>query len=57
MKLEYEPVEGLDKTVRMFDSASRDQSNDFVECLLYEQEKGVLMKGKMVSEPEPDKVI
>lgn len=59
IRLNYEPVVGLQNVVDKFESASRDtKKNQYVEGLLYTLDEAVIMTGEMVedSEVEPDKV-
>lgn len=51
VRLRYIPVEGNDRMVQRFTDASRDMSNDFVEMLVYSQEKAVLIIGQMAEKP------
>lgn len=54
IRLEYEPVFGLDNIVRRFNEASHDTSNHFVEGLQYSLDEAVIMTGAMVPDHEVD---
>ncbi|KAJ3361178.1 hypothetical protein GGF32_007733 [Allomyces javanicus] len=48
VKMEYRPCRTQAECVRVFEEASRDNGNDFVEELMYTKDTGVVMVGKMV---------
>lgn len=54
IRLEYEPVFGLDNIAKRFDEASHDTNNHFVEGLQYSLDDGVVMTGVMVPDHEVD---
>lgn len=45
VRLHYQPVRGLTHMVRLFEAASRDANNQFVEMLVYGIDEAVLMTG------------
>lgn len=54
IRLEYEPVFGLENIAKRFNEASHDTSNHFVEGLQYSLDKAVIMTGVMVPDHEVD---
>lgn len=54
IRLEYEPVFGLENIAKRFDEASHDTNNHFVEGLQYSLNDGVVMTGVMVPDHEVD---
>lgn len=54
IRLEYEPVFGLDNIAKRFDEASHDANNHFVEGLQYSLDDAVVMTGVMVPDHEVD---
>lgn len=54
IRLEYEPVFGLDNIAKRFDEASHNANNHFVEGLQYSLDEGVVMTGVMVPDHEVD---
>lgn len=56
MKLQYEPVRGLENICRRFSEASQNKENTFVEGLQYSVDTAVIMTGTMTDDAESDKV-
>jgi len=57
IKIEYTPTYSLEETTRVFEAASRNPgAYEFVECLMYDKNRSVLMTGNMVDACEPDKL-
>lgn len=54
IRLEYEPVFGLENICKRFNDASHDTTNDFVEGLQYSLNEAVIMTGIMVPDHEVD---
>lgn len=54
IRLEYEPVFGLQNICKRFNDASHDTTNDFVEGLQYSLDEAVIMTGFMVPDHEVD---
>lgn len=55
IRLSYRPVYSLDDMVSVFEQASRDtDNNDFVEGLVYDRDRAVIMVGKFVDAAGPD---
>lgn len=54
IRMEYEPVFGLDNICKRFDDASHDKNNQFVEGLQYSLDEAVLMTAVMVPDHEVD---
>lgn len=49
-KIQYIPYFNKEEYLEAFENASNERSNDFVECLVYEENKAILMVGKMTDE-------
>jgi FAD/FMN-containing dehydrogenase len=45
VELRYEPVYTLQETIKTFQKASSDTSNDFVEAIMFSLDRGVVMTG------------
>lgn len=57
IRIDYKPIQSLDEMTRAFEAASRNEDgNDFVECLMFDKERSVLMTGNMVDSCEPGKL-
>lgn len=56
VKLNYQPTHSRQESIKVFEEASNDKSNDFVEGLMYSSEDAVIMTGTMTDDIEPDKV-
>ena len=57
VKLQYEPVYSLEKTVELFEQESMKKGeNDFVEGLMFSPQEAVIMTGTLTDTYEPDKV-
>lgn len=54
IRLEYEPVRGLDNICKKFNDESHNTSNDFVEGLQYSLDEAVIMTGFLVQDHEVD---
>ncbi len=55
VRIEYQPVRGLEAMVEAFEQASRDtESNDFVEGLVYSRDSAVIMRGRLAAAPDGD---
>lgn len=54
IRLEYEPVFGLENIAKRFNEASHDMSNHFVEGLQYSLHEAVIITGAMVPDGEVD---
>lgn len=54
IRLEYEPVFGLENICKLFDEASHDARNHFVEGLQFSLNKAVIMTGVMVPDHDVD---
>lgn len=54
IRMEYEPVFGLDNICKRFDDASHNENNHFVEGLQYSLDEAVLMTAVMVPDHEVD---
>lgn len=54
IRLEYEPVFGLENIAKRFNEASHDTTNHFVEGLQYSLDEAVIMTGVMVPDHEVD---
>jgi delta24-sterol reductase len=52
IKLDYEAYHDKEEAIAAFSAASYDESNDFVESLVYAANKWVLMKGVLVDKPD-----
>lgn len=50
VRIEYEPVHGLDNLIRTFEFESKNVENTFVEGLVYSGETGVIMTGRFVKD-------
>ncbi|XP_055800226.1 delta(24)-sterol reductase-like [Salvelinus fontinalis] len=56
VRLQYEPIRGLENICRRFSEASEDKNNTFVEGLQYSLDEAVIMTGTMTDTAEPDKI-
>ena len=57
VKLEYTPLNNRKELCSQFPAAaSSSERYDFVETLMYDKERSVLMRGKLTDEAESDKV-
>lgn len=57
VRLHYQPCLTLDDVVKKLnEQTARTQGNDFVECLMYSLNSGVVMTGTMTDDVESDKV-
>ncbi|KAJ7986548.1 hypothetical protein DPEC_G00341000 [Dallia pectoralis] len=56
VRLQYEPIRGLENICRRFTEASKDKNNTFVEGLQYSLDEAVIMTGTMTDTAEPDKI-
>ena len=57
IKINYQPCHKLDDTMTNFENACKDtQSNQFVECLMYDRDRSVIMTGTMTDSCEPAKL-
>lgn len=54
IRLEYEPVFGLENICQRFNDVSHDTTNDFVEGLQYSLDEAVIMTGVMIQDHEVD---
>lgn len=54
--LEYHPFYTLKETAEAFEKESRNKSNEFVECLMFSKNEGVVMVGKMSNQADPKKL-
>lgn len=55
IRVHYQPVQSLDHLVRVFEQASRDtENNDFVEALVYDRDRAVVMTGRFADAVEQD---
>ena len=57
VKLNYEPVRGLENICKRFTEVSENKQNTFVEGLQYSLDTAVIMTGTMTDHAEPDKVM
>ena len=58
MKLEYKSVSSLDEACRVFkEETLKDENNQFVEGLMFNLNRGVIMTANMVNSAEPGKVL
>ncbi|RDD37526.1 Delta(24)-sterol reductase [Trichoplax sp. H2] len=57
VKLNYQPSHSRGESIKLFEEASNDETNDFVEGLMYSSEEAVIMTGTMTDNVEPDKDI
>ncbi|KAL1022502.1 hypothetical protein UPYG_G00028550 [Umbra pygmaea] len=56
VRLQYEPVRGLENICRRFTEVSNDKRNTFVEGLQYSLDEAVIMTGTMTDTAEPKKI-
>lgn len=57
MKLYYHPVYSLDDAVKVFEEESlKKDENHFVEGLMFDADRAVVMTGNLSSTCEPEKV-
>lgn len=57
VKLEYKAVNSLDEACRVFEEQTmKKEDNQFVEGLMFNLNRGVIMTGNMVNSAEPGKV-
>ncbi|EDV22522.1 uncharacterized protein TRIADDRAFT_50623 [Trichoplax adhaerens] len=56
VKLNYQPSHSRGESIKLFEEASNDETNDFVEGLMYSSEEAVIMTGTMTDNVEPDKL-
>ncbi|XP_006635059.1 delta(24)-sterol reductase isoform X1 [Lepisosteus oculatus] len=56
VKLQYEPVCGLERICQRFAEESANKENQFVEGLQFSLDEAVIMTGIMTEEAEPDKI-
>ena len=57
VRLEYFPAISKNQMIRRFHQEMMKKSNnDFVECLVYSEESGVIMTGNLTDDAEQDKV-
>jgi len=57
VKLDYIPVDSLEDMVETFErEVERSDSNDFVECLMFDRENAVVMTGNLVDSCEPGRL-
>jgi delta24-sterol reductase len=54
--LQYRPVFSKSELLKVFEQESREINNDFVECLMYTDDQGVVMVGKMTDDVEHRKI-
>ena len=54
VKLDYIPTDSMERMVEVFErEVERSDKNDFVECLVFSQNQGVVMTGNMVDSCQP----
>lgn len=57
MRLEYKSVNSLEEACRVFEEeSSKKDNNQFVEGIMFNINRGVIMTGNMVNSAEPGKV-
>ena len=57
VKMEYFPAHSKQQMIQRFEQETRRETgNEFVECLAFSGETGVVMTGNQTEEAEPDKV-
>lgn len=57
VRMEYFPALSRQKMIQKFEQETQKKTgNDFVECLAFSSESGVIMTGIMTDEAEPDKI-
>ncbi|ESO89669.1 hypothetical protein LOTGIDRAFT_125011 [Lottia gigantea] len=57
VKIEYAPVHTTDSMIEKFESeCMKKEGNQFVECLVYSKNEGVVMTANMTDEAEEDKI-
>lgn len=54
VRIEYEPVFGIENIAKRFNDASYDSNNHFVEGIQYSLDEAVIITGVMVSDHEVD---
>lgn len=54
VRLHYQPVFSLDEMTRLFERASRNADNDFVEGIVYGRDRAVVMYGRLTDEAGSD---
>ena len=55
--MEYFPAHSKQQMIQRFEQETkRETGNEFVECLAFSEESGVVMTGNQTDEAEPDKV-
>lgn len=58
MRLEYTSVSSLDEACRVFkEETLKEENNQFVEGLMFNLNRGVIMTANMVNSAEPGKVL
>ena len=58
VRMEYFPAHSKQQMIQRFEQeAKRQTGNEFVECLAFSEETGVVMTGNQTEEAEPDKVL
>ncbi len=58
VRVQYQPVRGLDELCSHFDKECRDlKNNEFVEALVYSRHTGVIMTGVLTDETKPDGIV
>ena len=58
MRLEYKSVSSLDEACRVFkEETLKEENNQFVEGLMFNLNRGVIMTANMVNSAEPGKVL
>ena len=55
IKMEYKPMYTLQQTAEEFEAATKSE-NEFVECLVFDRNRAVLMTGNMVDSCEPSRL-
>ena len=57
VKIEYFPVHNFDEIVKVFGEKILEKpGHEFVECLMYSENKAVVMTANQTTSAEPDKV-
>lgn len=57
VKMEYYPAHSKEQMINRFEQETkRESGNEFVECLVYSEESGVIMTGNQTDDAEPDKI-
>ena len=58
VKMEYFPAHSKSKMIERFEQETKGETgNEFVECLVFSEESGVIMTGNQTDDAEPDKVL